>query len=198
MVWLTSAADLYFLQLQGSGRVRLDDGRVMRLGYAANNGRAPVATATLFADAALPNNDLSIPGLRAWIADHPGSGLARLSRDPSFVFFRESGAAEARGHVGAQGAPLVPLRSIAVDPRYVPLGSPVWLDTVDSYTGRKLQRLMLAGDTGDQIHGAARADIFYGWDRAAEAQGGHQYAPGRSWLLRPVSEPRLGRQRCTG
>lgn len=192
IVWLTSASDLYFLQLQGSGRIRLPDGGIMRLGYAANNGHAPVPTDALFRNAGIPGNDLSIPGIRAWIARHPAAGLARLSQDPSFVFFHETtGASLADGHVGALGAPLVPMRSIAVDPAYVPLGSPVWLDTIDSSSGQRLQRLMLAGDTGDQIQGPARADIFYGWDHRAEAQGGHEYARGRSWVLRPTGEPRL-------
>lgn len=190
VVWLTSAADLYFLQLQGSGRVRLAEGGSLRLGYAVSNGHAPVATEALFRDAGIPGNDLSIPGLRAWIAARPGRE-ARLNADPSYVYMRETGSPPGQGHTGALGTPLVPLRSVAVDPSYVPLGSPVWLDTVDSYSGRALQRLMLASDTGDQIRGQARTDIYYGWDHQAEAQGGHMYATGRAWVLRPVAEQRF-------
>jgi membrane-bound lytic murein transglycosylase A len=186
LLWLTSAADLYFLQLQGSGRVHLPDGAVVRVGYDTANGRTPTPTDALFRQAGLDGTDLSIPGMRSWIAAHPRRGYALLSHDPSFVFFHEDPNPPQIGHIGALGAPLVALRSVAVDPQFVPLGSPVWVDTTDSFTGAPLRRLMLAGDTGDTIHGPSHTDIFYGAGRHAELQGGHMHAVGREWVLEPI------------
>ena len=186
LVWLTSPADLYFLQLQGSGRIRLAEGGVLRIGSAALNGRASVPTATLFGDADISNHDLSIPNIRVWIAGHPTAGAARLARDPSYVFMAERGGLrDEEGPVGALGVPMAPLRSVAVDPHYVALGTLVWVATQISATGQPMQRLMLAQDTGEPIHGPAHVDMFFGSGTQAEAVGGRQNAPGTVWVLVP-------------
>jgi membrane-bound lytic murein transglycosylase A len=180
IAWLTSAADLYFLQLQGSGRIRLPDGSTMRVAITAANGRASIPTSTLFGDAGIPGNDLSIGGIRRWIAAHPGQGTARLSRDPSFAFFQEMrGLAPQLGHPGAAGVPLTPLHSVATDPAAVPLGTPLWI------AGGRVPSLVLAQDTGEPIHGAAHIDLFCGWGGPAEGAGGSLYTRSDAWVLMP-------------
>jgi membrane-bound lytic murein transglycosylase A len=160
MVWLRNAADLFFLQLQGSGRILLAEGGVLNVVSAGSNGRAPIATERLFGNAGLDNNDLS--------------GMRRLMIDPSYVFFSKGPAR------GALGAPLAPLRSVAVDPRYIPLGRLLWVKA------GALRRIMVASDTGAPIHGAHRADIFFGAGAEAEDQGGRLYESGMAWQLVPT------------
>jgi len=174
LAWLRNPADLFFLQLQGSGRITLEEGGVLDVTSAGSNGRAPIDTARLFATADVPNNDLSITALRAWVASHPGQGLRRLAIDPSYVFFREGRAR------GASGALLTPMRSLAVDPASFPLGRPVWI------AAGRLQRLMVAQDTGAPIRGARRADIFFGAGPAAEVEGGQLDTTGYAWQLLPT------------
>jgi len=169
LAWLRSPAELFFLQLQGSGRVALAEGGMLRLASAGSNGRPAVPTEVLFGSAA---DDLSIPGLRGWAARHPAQAAARIARDPSYVFFRPSNA----GPVGSNGERLTPLRSLAVDPAVIALGSPVWID------GGGLRRLMFAQDTGAGIRGL-HADIFFGAGPSAEDVGGHLHEVGRAWRL---------------
>jgi membrane-bound lytic murein transglycosylase A len=184
-LYLRSLADLFFLQLQGSGRVRLADGQEVRIGTQATNGRPQIDTAVLFGDAGIPGRDLSIPGIRAWLAGHPAE-QARLLRDPSYVFFRETpGLSPAYGPLGASGLPLVPGHSVAVDPNVTPLGSLLWLDATGSASHRPLAHLVVAHDIGPQINGPARLDLFFGAGEAAEQQGGRQFGPGRVWALVP-------------
>jgi membrane-bound lytic murein transglycosylase A len=173
LAWLRSVADLFFLQLQGSGHIILAEGGRLDLISAGSNGRAPVATERLFGNAGLDDNDLSIPAMRAWIAANPHAGLRRLMIDPSYVFFRKGPAR------GSLGAPLAPLRSVAVDPRYIPLGRLLWVKA------GALRRIMVASDTGAPIRGAHRADIFFGAGAEAEAQGGRLYESGMAWQLVP-------------
>jgi membrane-bound lytic murein transglycosylase A len=181
IAWLTNAADLYFLQLQGSGRIRLPDGSVMRVAIAAANGRPSIPTSRLFGDAGIPGNDLSIGGIRSWIAAHPRDGVARLSRDPSFAFFREMpGLSPEQGHPGAAGVPLTPLHSVATDPAALPLGTPLWIAGVG-----RVPRLAIAQDTGEPIRGAAHIDLFCGWGPGAERTGGSLFARGDVWVLVP-------------
>ena len=184
LAWLRNRADLFFLMLQGSGRVHLDDGHTIRLGTAASNNRHQIPTERLFGDAGIPGRDLSIAGIRAWVAAHPAEGEARLARDPSYVFFRETpGIPPALGPYGALGVPLTPLRSVAASPG-VPLGTPLWISTT-LQDRRPFQALVVAQDTGDQIRGLARLDLFFGAGPAAEAWGGRQYARSDVWLLQP-------------
>jgi len=185
VAWFASAADLYFVQLQGSARLHLTNGGVIRVGGAAQNGRTSIPTERLFADAGIPNNDLSIPAIRAWIAAHPREGDALLARDESYFFMQERRLRTDQGPLGALGVPLTPLRSIAVDPADVPLGAPVWLDTEITAVHQNLQRLMLANDTGEPIRGAAHVDLFFGPGPQAEAVGGRQHSDAQMWVLLP-------------
>ncbi len=185
ILWFASASDLYFVQLQGSARVHLTDGQVIRVGGAAQNGRPSIPTAQLFNGVGIPGNDLSIPAIRAWIAAHPREGEALLARDPAYFFMQERHLRADQGPLGALGVPLVPLRSVAVDPAHVPLGAPLWIDTRITAVRQPLQRMMFAEDTGEPIAGAAHIDIFFGPGPDAEAVGGRQHATGGVWVLLP-------------
>jgi membrane-bound lytic murein transglycosylase A len=186
LLYLQSEADLYFLQLQGSGRVELTDGRLVRLGTIANNKRPRTPVNDIFSDAGIPGNDLSIPGIRAWAAQHPAETNQRLARDQAYVFFRVTPELSPQyGPYGAFGLPLLPIRSVAVDPREVKLGSLLWLNATNSLDHTQLPRLVLAHDIGDLIDGPARVDMFYGWGPKAEQDGGHENTQGALWALVP-------------
>ena len=175
------------LQIQGSGRVLLDDGRVVRVSYAGQNGRPYVPIGRVLAERGqIPLEQVSLQTIRAWLLAHPTEAAAVMNQNPSYVFFREViGVRPEEGPPGALGAPLTPGRSVAVDRSFIPLGAPIWLDTTDPLTGSRLQRLMLAQDIGGAIRGPVRADIFWGWDREAEERAGRMRQPGSDFVLLP-------------
>ena len=126
-----------------------------------------------------------MPTIRAWLEANPGEAKGVMALNPSYVYFR---IIEGDGHgpIGAMGVPLTPGRSLAVDPAFVPYGTPVWLDTVDPLTpGRPLRRLLIAQDTGTAIKGAVRGDVFWGHGPEAAARAGVMKSPGRWYLLLP-------------
>ena len=184
IVWLDSALDAFLLEVQGSGRIQLDDGTVIRLGYADQNGqpyrsigRYLVSQGEMSVDAA------NIPGIRAWLAAHPQRLQEVLDANPSVVFFRELPLGDPRlGPRGAQGVALSAQRSIAVDPAYIPLGTPVYLA---AGADPALMRLVIAQDTGGAISGAPRADLFCGAGEAAATLAGNLRAQATLWLLWP-------------
>jgi membrane-bound lytic murein transglycosylase A len=187
LAWVADPADAFFLQIQGSGRLRLPGGEVMRLGFAAQNGRSYVAIGRLLADRGeIPRAKVSMQSIRAWLAAHPGRARALMDENPSYVFFRALPQAAAdTGPPGALGASLTPGRSAAVDRAFLPLGVSVWIDTEDPVDGAPLRRLLLAQDTGGAIRGAARADIFFGWGAEAERRAGLMNRHGREFVLLP-------------
>ena len=171
--------DLFFLQIQGSGRVQLPSGEVVRVGYADQNGQPYKSIGRyLVEQGELKLEDASMQGIKAWGAAHPSKLGALLDQNPSYVFFRElpstatGNGSDADGPVGALGVALTPERSIAVDPRFIPLGAPVFLATTWPGSARALARLVLAQDSGGAIRGAVRADYFWGYGDAAGAQAG--------------------------
>jgi len=184
IVWVDDPVDAFFLQIQGSGRVTLEDGRVMRLGYAGQNGHPYVAIGReLIARGALTRETVSMQSIRAWLAANPAEAAALMNANPSYVFFREL---PGDGPVGAQGAALTPLRSLAVDRRFVPLGTPVWLDAEHPDPGTaRLRRLVVAQDVGGAIRGPVRGDLFWGHGDAAADLAGRMKSPGRYYLLLP-------------
>lgn len=183
LVWLADPADLLLLQTQGSGRVRLADGGVMRLGYDGNNGRPPVAVdQLLLRSGAIPAAQFSQSAVYAWMRGHPAEARTVRRQNPAYVFFR---ALNGDGPVGAEGALLTPERSLAVDHRYVPLGMPLWLDAKDRYRPTHVERLVIAQDTGDGIEGPVRGDVYWGSGPPAQARGADFYASGRYWLMLP-------------
>jgi membrane-bound lytic murein transglycosylase A len=183
LLWVDDPVGAFFLAVQGSGRVTLPDGSVMRVGYDGSNGRAYVSIGHVLAQTGVPVDQISLAFLRQWIAAHPVEGRVLMDRNPSYVFFKE---ATGDGPLGAQGVALTPGRSLAIDPAFVPYGLPVWIDTSDPLepTGR-LERLMIAQDTGGAIKGPVRGDIFFGFGPEAERHAGTLKGRGGWWLLLP-------------
>ena len=194
LLWLADPIDVFMLQIQGSGRVDLPDGHVVRVTYAGQNGRPYVPIGRVLADRGeIPLDQVSLASIRAWLEQHPSQAASVMDQNPSYVFFREvTTLGPDEGPPGALGVPLAPGRSIAVDRAFIPLGAPVFIDTTDPLTGAPLQRLTMAQDLGGAIKGPARADIFFGWGPQAEARAGRMRARGREYLLlpRPVA-PRM-------
>jgi membrane-bound lytic murein transglycosylase A len=186
-VWVDDALDAFLLQVQGSGRVQLTNGDVIRLQYADQNGYPYQSIGRYLLDKGeLTVAQATIPGIRQWLAANPARLSEVLDSNPSYVFFSEEKIEDlTEGPKGAQGVPLTPGRSIAVDPASIPLGAPVFLDTTWPATDRPLQRLAVAQDTGGAIRGAVRADFFWGFGYEAGDQAGRMRQPLRMWMLWP-------------
>ncbi|MCO5097642.1 MAG: MltA domain-containing protein [Rhodocyclaceae bacterium] len=185
LVWVADPIELFFLQVQGSGRVDLTDGSRVRVGYADQNGHPYTSIGRwLVEKGELKLEQASMQGIQAWARANPKRVSEMLNTNPSFVFFREL-PDNGGGPLGALGVPLTPGRSIAVDPRAVPLGAPVFLATTFPNSDKPLRRLMLAQDTGGAIKGAVRADFFWGFGAEAGAQAGRMRQRGEMWALLP-------------
>ena len=188
LVWVDDPVDAFFLQIQGSGRVVLPDGRVLRLGYAGQNGHPYRAIGrSLIARGAIAREAMSMQAIRAWLAAAPPEEASALLREnPSYVFFRMlDGLAPEEGPLGAQGVPLVPGRSLAVDPAHVAYGQPILLRSRDPEDGAPILRLVVAQDTGGAIRGAGRGDLFWGWGPVAAAKAGRMREPAEMTPLVP-------------
>jgi membrane-bound lytic murein transglycosylase A len=184
LLWLDNSVDAFFVQVQGSGRVKLPDGKETRLGFDAQNGHPYTAIGReMIADGLLKRDEVSMQIIRKWLETHPDKAEAMMSRNRSYVFFRE--LPMNAGPVGAEGTLLTPERSLAVDNRYIAYGVPVWLDTVQPVGGAPLQRLMVAQDTGGAIVGVVRGDVFWGHGAAAEKSAGQMKSRGRFFMLLP-------------
>jgi membrane-bound lytic murein transglycosylase A len=188
LLWVDDPVDAFFLHIQGSGVVVLDDGSETRVGYAAQNGHPYVAIGRVLVDrGAMTLDEVSMQSLRAWLDAHPEEAAEVMAANPSYVFFRRLDTA---GPLGAQGVVLTPGRSLAVDRSFHPLGVPVWLDATAPAAAagepdRPLRRLLVAQDTGGAIRGPVRGDVFWGaGDEAAEIAGRMRHE-GRMWLLLP-------------
>ena len=185
LLWVDDELDLFFMQIQGSGQVKLDDGSRVRVGYADQNGHPYHSIGRWLIDRGeLVADKASMQGIRAWARAHPERVKELLAANPSMVFFRELPLRD-EGPPGALGVALTPERSIAVDPRSVPLGAPVWLATTYPNSERALTRLMLAQDTGGAIRGVVRADFYWGSGAEAGAQAGKMRQKGQMWVLLP-------------
>ena len=185
LLWADDPIDLFFLQVQGSGRVQLPDGQTVRMGYADQNGHPYQSIGRwLVAQGELTLDQASMDGIKRWASANPQRLRELLNTNPSYVFFRELPASSG-GPIGALGVPLTEGRSIAVDPRYVPLGAPVFLATTYPLSNRPLNQLMLAQDTGSAIKGAVRADFFWGFGEKAGREAGRMRQQGHMWVLLP-------------
>lgn len=185
LLWVNDPIDFFFMQIQGSGQIELDDGSRIRLNYADQNGHPYRSIGRWLIDKGeLKAEQASMQGIKAWARANPKRLQELLNTNPSLVFFREL-KAEGTGPQGAMGLPLTPERSIAVDPRITPLGAPVWLATTHPNSEQPLQRLMLAQDTGGAIRGPVRADFYWGSGPAAGNQAGKMKQGGRMWVLLP-------------
>ena len=195
LAWVDNPVELFFLQIQGSGRIAFKDGTGMRVGYADQNGHPFRSIGRLLVQRGdLTLAQASLQGIKNWAAAHPDELTALLDANPSYVFFRQLPDG-LPGPIGALGVPLTAGASIAVDPRITPLGAPVFLDTTEPNSTVPLRRLVMAQDTGGAINGAVRADFFWGYGDGTEKKAGAMKQAGRMWLLYPRGytppEPRL-------
>ena len=187
LAWADDPIALFFLQVQGSGRVALPDGRFLRIGYAEHNGHPYKSIGRwLIEQGEMTLANASMQGIQRWARAHPQRLRELLDQNPSYVFFRELPDND-EGPLGALGVPLVAGRSIAVDRRAVPLGAPVFLATTQPNSTQPLRRLVMAQDTGSAIKGGVRADFFWGFGDAAGAQAGRMRQRGQMWVLLPKS-----------
>jgi membrane-bound lytic murein transglycosylase A len=177
--WAADPVDLFFLQIQGSGRLLLPDGGVMRIGYAGQNGREYVAIGRVMRERGILQSPITMRAITDWLRAHPEEGLALMRENKSYVFFREL---TGPGPLGALGRPVTPYVSVAADPRFVPLGAPVILMQMDNH---RANGLWVAQDTGGAIRGANRFDTFWGAGTEAAAIAGGMSSSGRALVLLP-------------
>ncbi len=186
LVWVDDPVDAFFLHIQGSGRVELADGSVMRVGYDGQNGHAYTAIGReLVQRGAMSLEEVSMQSIRTWLQNNPRQRAQILHTNPSYIFFREL---TGPGPIGSLGAALTPQRSLAVDREVVPLGAPVWVTTTAPTVDgdeQPFERLMSAQDTGGAIRGAQRGDVFWGPGEEAAEIAGRMKHPGRMWVLVP-------------
>ena len=183
LLWADDPVDVFYLHIQGSGKVRFPDGSERRVGYAMSNGRDFTGIGRLLLDEGkIGPGEASAQGIRAWLRKNPEEGRAFMQRNARYIFFRWI---DGEGPIGAQGVALTPMRSIAVDPRYVPYGLPVFLDTTWPGEQRPLRRLMVAQDTGSAIKGPLRADFYWGSGEPALDKAGGMKQQGRFYFLLP-------------
>lgn len=197
IVWLRDAIEVFMIQVQGSGRVRLPDGRLLRLVYAGRNGRPYSSIGRILIESgAIAADAMSLAALKAFVraaGQAPGeAGAALMQRNESYVFFRLDGALDAEsGPIGGAGLSLAPLRSLAVDRAVHPYGTPVWVEATIPWASpapTPFRRLMIAQDTGSAIIGPARADIFFGSGEEAGARAGDVRRAGEFIVFLPVEE----------
>jgi membrane-bound lytic murein transglycosylase A len=186
LYWVDDPIDLFFLQVQGSGQIRLASGERVRIGYGDQNGHPYRSIGRyLIERGELASDRASMQSIRQWARENPEKLPEVLRHNASYVFFRELPAG-LPGPLGAMGVPVSAGRSLAVDPRHVPLGAPVWLATTWPNSQRPLQRLMAAQDTGSAIRGPVRGDYFWGYGDQAGVQAGRMRQQGRMWVLLPL------------
>lgn len=180
LLWLSSPVDKFFLQVQGSGNIELPDGNIIHVGYAGNNGHNYVAIGKILKQKG-ELEEVSMQTIRSWLEKNPDKSEWLLNQNPRYIFFGFSD----EGAITAQGVPATRGRTLAVDPSYIPLGLPVWLDTRLTATGEKFQQMMVAQDTGSAIKGPVRGDIYMGTGKDAALIAGPQQEPGKLYVLIP-------------
>jgi membrane-bound lytic murein transglycosylase A len=179
IAWAADPVDLFFLEIQGSGRVRLPDGGIIRLGYDNQNGRDYVAIGRLLRERGLlPAGGASMQSIKAWLSAHPDEGKALMRENLSYIFFREL---TGPGPLGAMNVPVTPRTTVAADPNFVPLGAPIYL----AMDRPEASGLWVAQDTGGAIKGSNRFDTFWGAGEEATRIAGGMSANGRGWVLLP-------------
>ena len=185
LLYIDNIVDVFFLQIQGSGVVQFENGEQVMVGYADQNGHTYNSVGRLLIERGeLTSANASMAGIKNWVKNNPLRFRELLNNNPSFVFFRElpSGLP---GPIGALGVPILAERAVAVDPKFVPLGAPVFLSTTQPNNNKPLKRLMMAQDTGGAIKGGVRADFFWGAGAEAGAKAGAMKQSGKIWVLLP-------------
>lgn len=191
LYWADDPVAVFDLHIQGSGRLRLADGSIVRVGYDGPNGHPYTSVGRLLvARGVMALEQVSAPAIWRWMRENPAAARDLMQENASYVFFRELPGAEV---YGAQGVALTPGRSLAVDRTKIALGAPVWLETTrpdpadPAGARRALNRLMVAQDTGGAIRGAVRGDVFWGAGREAALIAGHMREEGRYFVLLPTA-----------
>ena len=186
ILWVASIVDAFFLQIQGSGQVKLPNGEIVHVGFAGKNGQPYRSIGRLLIkQGEIPADRLTMDAIRKWIDVRPQAGPKLLQHNPTYVFFK---ILNGDGPLGAQGVALTAGRSLAIDRRFMPLGVPIWLQTRDPLNKDKpFNRLMVAQDTGGAIKGVVRGDIFFGSGKRATKRAGNMKHPGRYFILLPHS-----------
>jgi membrane-bound lytic murein transglycosylase A len=188
LVWVDSTIDAFFLHIQGSGIVEMDDGSTLRVGYAAQNGHPYFAIGkALIERGHVPKEEMSMQAIRSWLDANPDQADEIMQLNASYVFFRQL---DGDGPIGAQGVELTPERSLAVDRKWMPLGVPIFLETEvagasSTSPPRPFRKLMMAQDTGGAIRGPVRGDVFWGYGDHAYEMSGAMKNDGRYWILLP-------------
>jgi len=181
LVWLKDPADAFFLHIQGSGRIFFEDGSHVLLGYAGKNGHAYHAVGrTLIEKGEISAQEMSMQAIRRWMGDNPDQVQDLMWQNPSYIFFRKMAD---QAPIGTLGVGLTPGRSVAVDPEYIPLGLPLWLDIKSAEA--PIRRLVMAQDTGGAIKGRIRADLYWGIGQEAAEKAGPMKEKGRLYMLAP-------------
>lgn len=182
LLWVDDPIDAHILHIQGSGRVVLDNGEMVQIGYAGSNGQTYRALGRILLDHGLITpGDVTMQTIRAYLKAHPAEATSLMRENPRFIFFR---VLSGDGPVGTAGVPLTPGRSLAVDTKFIPLGLPLWLDSADP-DGHPLRRLMIAQDSGAAIKGPVRGDVFWGPGAAAFDLAGRMKSQGSYYVLLP-------------
>ncbi len=183
--WIDDHIDVFFLQVQGSGVVQLENGEQVQVGYANQNGSPYHSIGRLLVEQGeLTLEKASMRGIKNWAQNNPDKLQPLLNSNPSYVFFRELPTGLS-GPIGALGVPIKAERSVAVDRKFIPLGAPIFLSTTEPNSTNPLRRLMLAQDTGGAIKGGVRADFFWGAGDKAGARAGSMKQQGEVWVLLP-------------
>ncbi|NOT14624.1 MAG: murein transglycosylase A [Methylotenera sp.] len=185
LIYIDDIIDVFFLQIQGSGLVQLENGEQVHVGYADQNGHTYNSIGRLLIERGeLTASQASMQGIKNWARKNLNKLRELLNSNPSYVFFRELPAG-LPGPLGALGVPILGERSVAVDPKFIPLGAPVFLSTTEPNSAKPLKRLMMAQDTGGAIKGGVRADFFWGAGNEAGAKAGAMKQAGKIWVLLP-------------
>lgn len=206
LAWLKSPVDLFFLQIQGSGRLQLPDGRQVAVGYGGSNGQPYVPIGReMMKEGLLSSRHVNMDSIRAWLNTHPEQAMPLMERNPNYVFFKWDQGGAILGPQGSFGVPLMPWHAVAIDHAAIPYGAPLWVkttlqvpDDVESEGGAEATRtghseswahLVFAQDVGTDIRGAGRADLFTGWDDKAAFVAGHLHESGKMIVLLPRQTP---------
>lgn len=185
LFWIDDIIDVFFLQIQGSGVVQLENGEQVQVGYANQNGYPYKSIGRLLVDQGeLTLDQASMQGIKNWARNNPDRLEGLLNSNQSYVFFRELPVG-LPGPLGALNVPITAERSVAIDPKFIPLGAPIFLSTTEPNSSKPLKRLMLAQDTGGAIRGGVRADFFWGAGDAAGTRAGSMKQDGEIWVLLP-------------
>ena len=189
--YVTNPVDAFMLQIQGSGRILLPDGNILRVGFDGQNGQPYTPIGLILEQmGALKPDDVSYQSISAWLKSHPDQARSVMEQNARYVYLRPLGPLpQNEGAPGALGVPLTARRSTAIDESALPLGTPLYVATTDPVTGTAMDLLTVTQDTGGGIHGADRADIFFGAGPKAEQIAGSMRQPGRLYLLLPKPEP---------